>query len=58
MYILHHEIEELKKIHKEETGEDLSDPEAQDMAERLSNLYELLAQQPPCLKALKKSGNG
>ncbi len=47
MYILYEEIKELKKIHKEETGEELTDAEAQDVGERLMQLCEVIIQPLP-----------
>ena len=37
------DIEELRKIHFQETGEQLSDSEAGDMGKRLLRLYRLFA---------------
>jgi hypothetical protein len=42
MPILQHHINELKEIYRKQTGEDLSDMEAWDMAVRLMNLFRLL----------------
>ena len=41
------DIEELKQIHFEETGERLSDSEAIDMGRRLLQLYRLFATMLP-----------
>ncbi len=40
-------LEEFKKIYKEEFGEELTDAEAREMAQRVLRLYELLAGIPP-----------
>ncbi len=40
-------IEEFKQIYHEESGETLSQPEAEEMASRVVRLYELLARPLP-----------
>ncbi len=39
-------IDELKAIHKEEFGEDLTDDEAREMGNRLLRVFSLLASTP------------
>jgi hypothetical protein len=40
------DIRELRRIHFEETGETISEAEAEDMARRLLQLYRLFSQMP------------
>ncbi len=42
MSLEQHHIDELKRIHKEDFGEDLTDDEAWEMGHRLVNLFRLL----------------
>ena len=47
MLLTQDDIDELKKIHKEVSGEELSDAEAREIGKRLLRLYEILAQPLP-----------
>ncbi len=41
------DIEEFKAAYKEAFGEDITDDEAREMAQRVLRLYELLSEKPP-----------
>lgn len=50
-------IEEFKRIYRKEFGEKISDEEAQEMAQRLLILYELLARPVSGETKRKRRGN-
>jgi hypothetical protein len=47
MLLTREDIEELKKIHKERFGEELTDDEAWEMGRRLMRLFDVPRRQPP-----------
>jgi hypothetical protein len=47
MPLQQHHIDELKRIHKEDFGDELSDKEAWEMGTRLVNLFRLLLKDNP-----------
>ena len=47
MVLTDEDIQELKQIHKEEFGEELTDGEAREMGMRLMRLWEMVDDPPP-----------